>query len=218
MIAHVEPGVPLTFPVNERLTCTKISLGPMDNNAYLLVPGQGPAVLIDAPAQAELLLAALAGRELATIVLTHRHADHLGALLRLVQATGARPVCGIPDAAAIETATRVRCAQVWTGDEIEVGDQSLAVIGLVGHTPGSIALVARPGADGVTHIFTGDSLFPGGVGRTDSPAAFTSLYTGVVEQLFAVFPDATVIHPGHGDSTTLGEQRPQLADWLARGW
>ena len=92
------------------------------------------------------------------------------------------------------------------------------MIGLVGHTPGSIALVLRGTGTGPTHIFSGDSLFPGGVGKTDSPADFASLLDDVTGKIFDRFCDQTIIHPGHGDSTTLGAERPQLAQWRARGW
>jgi len=90
------------------------------------------------------------------------------------------------------------------------------VIGLVGHTPGSITLAYR-GA-GPTHLFTGDSLFPGGPGRTTNPRDFASLMEDLETKIFGRFDDDTVVHPGHGDDTTLGAERPHLAEWRARGW
>ena len=105
----------------------------------------------------------------------------------------------------------------WDGDEVTIGDGELEVIGLVGHTPGSIAL-AFTGSDGVVHLFSGDSLFPGGPGKTSSPADFASLMGDLETKVFARFDDRTVVHPGHGDGTTLGAERPQLAEWRARGW
>ena len=92
----------------------------------------------------------------------------------------------------------------------------LEVIHLRGHTPGSIALVYRA-ADG-PHLFTGDSLFPGGPGRTGSPEDFTSLMDDLEERVFGPLPDETWVYPGHGDDTTLGAERPQLAEWRERGW
>jgi glyoxylase-like metal-dependent hydrolase (beta-lactamase superfamily II) len=106
---------------------------------------------------------------------------------------------------------------VWDGDEVTIGDGQLEVIGLVGHTPGSIAL-AFTGSDGVVHLFSGDSLFPGGPGKTSSPADFASLMTDLETKVFGRFDDRTVVHPGHGDGTTLGAERPHLAEWRARGW
>ena len=106
---------------------------------------------------------------------------------------------------------------VWDGDEVALGDESLEVIGLVGHTPGSIALAYQsPG--GPAHLFTGDSLFPGGPGKTGTPADFSSLMDDLERKIFDRFDNLTRVHPGHGDDTTLGEERPQLAEWRSRGW
>jgi len=106
---------------------------------------------------------------------------------------------------------------VWDGDTVAFGDEHLDVVGLVGHTPGSIVLAYR-GPEGPTHLFTGDSLFPGGPGKTWSPEDFTSLMDDLEAKVFAVYDDETVVHPGHGDGTTLGAERPHLAEWRARGW
>ena len=96
------------------------------------------------------------------------------ALAQVVAATGAPAYAGTPDAGAITLATGVTCREVWTGDTIEVGPVRLEVIGLVGHTPGSITLALTP-ADGPVRLFTGDSLFPGGLGKTWKPADFDTL-------------------------------------------
>ncbi|MGI3785297.1 MAG: MBL fold metallo-hydrolase, partial [Janthinobacterium lividum] len=106
---------------------------------------------------------------------------------------------------------------VWDGDTVPLGPEHLDVVGLVGHTPGSIVL-AYGGPQGPTHLFTGDSLFPGGAGKTWSPEDFTSLMDDLEAKVFAVYDDDTVVHPGHGDATTLGAERPHLAEWRARGW
>lgn len=98
-----------------------------------------------------------------------------------------------------------------------MGGVGLEVIGLVGHTPGSIALVHAP-ASGPVQLFTGDSLFPGGVGRTWAASDFDTLLGDVTRLLFDRFDDDTVVWPGHGLPTTLGAERPQLAEWRARGW
>jgi len=214
---HVEPGGdPLVVTRSAALTVTKLSVGPMDNNAYLLTSASS-RLLVDAAAEEDRLLA-LTGTALETIVTTHRHGDHWQALAAVAEATGAELVCGRPDVDAIATGAWVEnLVGVWDGDSVTVGDQRLAVIGLVGHTPGSVAL-AWTAPDGVTHLFTGDSLFPGGVGRAPSPADFESLLQDVQTKLFDRFADDTVVHPGHGDDTTLGAERPHLAEWRARGW
>jgi glyoxylase-like metal-dependent hydrolase (beta-lactamase superfamily II) len=98
-----------------------------------------------------------------------------------------------------------------------VGDYPLEVIHLRGHTPGSIALLHRD-ADGRPHLFTGDSLFPGGPGRTTSPEDFTSLMDDLEHKVFSHLDDDCWVYPGHGDDTTLGAERPQLPEWRDRGW
>ena len=214
---HVEPGGdPLTLPLAPTLTLTKLSVGSMDNNAYLL-RSDGASLLVDAAADADRLLA-VTGTALDTVVTTHRHGDHWQALSAVGEATGASLVCGRPDVHAIATGAWVEgLVGVWDGDTVAVGAHTLEVIGLVGHTPGSIAL-AWTGDDGATHLFTGDSLFPGGPGKTSGPEDFASLMDDLESKVFGRFGDSTVVHPGHGDDTTLGVERPHLAEWRARGW
>lgn len=212
---HTAPSLPpVRFEVAD-IGCTKISVGTMDNNSYLLTADSGPAVLIDAPTSSRTLLEAIGSRELGAVITTHRHADHVQALAAIVRATGAKAYAGSPDTLSIAEQTGITSEPLWTGDQLQIGSIALEVIGLVGHTPGSIALVL---GGSPTHIFTGDSLFPGGVGKTHGAADFTSLLDDVTSQIFDRFDDDTVIHPGHGDSTTLGAERPQLDAWRARGW
>lgn len=116
------------------VSCTKVSVGPMDNNAYLLDAG-GPVVLIDAADDAPRLLELIGDGGLAAVITTHRHHDHVGALAEVVRTTGAQAWTGAPDVEAIEQQTGVRSIPVWTGDLIEAGGIRLEVIGLVGHTP-----------------------------------------------------------------------------------
>ena len=216
---HVTPGGrPLVQKLSPNVTMIKVSVGPMDNNAYLLQPRTGAAVLIDAANDAERLVSLINTQPVATIATTHRHRDHWQALGRVAATTGsARLVAGIPDAEAIASETGLQgLVGVWDGDRIELGDESLEVIGLVGHTPGSITLVYAGGAG--AHLFTGDSLFPGGPGRTTTPEDFNSLMDDLDTKIFDRFDDSTVVHPGHGDDTTLGAERPHLPDWRARGW
>ena len=99
-----------------------------------------------------------------------------------------------------------------------VGECTLDVIHLVGHTPGSIALLYDD-PDGTPHLFTGDSLFPGGVGNTFGDSdAFASLLDDVETKIFDRLPDETWFYPGHGNDSTLGAERPHLAEWRERGW
>jgi glyoxylase-like metal-dependent hydrolase (beta-lactamase superfamily II) len=216
---HVDPGGPPATRALNGLTLTKMSVGPMDNNAYLLVCRQTrDALLIDAANDADRLLALLAGQQPAVrligIVTTHRHADHWHALAEIVTATGAPVLAGAADAddLPVPVATRLQ-----HGDRIAVGSVMLGVIALRGHTPGSVA-IRYDEPSGSTHLFTGDSLFPGGTGRTASPEDFTSLMNDLEARVFDELPDDTWVYPGHGDDTTLGAERPHLAEWRARGW
>jgi len=197
------------------LTITKVSVGPMDNNAYLLrCRATGEQLLIDAANEAPRLLVLIGDGGLARVVTTHRHADHWQALAAVLAATGARSVAHPDDAAALPVKVD---EPVVDGDVVPVGGCRLEVIHLVGHTPGSIALLYRD-PSGVPHLFTGDSLFPGGPGRTTNPTDFKSLMDDLEAKVFARLPDATVVYPGHGADTTLGKERPAIPEWRARGW
>ncbi len=215
---HVEPGGPaLVTDLGGGVELSKLSVGPMDNNAYLLV-AEGDAILIDAANEDNRLLALIDNRSLSTITTTHRHGDHIQALADVADATGARLVAGQPDVESIERDAGVSSmVGLWDGDTVALGDTTLEVIGLVGHTPGSITLSYAP-AEGPVHLFTGDSLFPGGPGKTFRAADFTSLMDDLEAKIFGRFADETVVHPGHGDDTTLGAERPRLGEWRARGW
>ncbi len=215
---HVEPGgPPLVVSLSGSVTMIKVSVGPYDNNAYLLQHRSRGSLLIDAANDDDRLLKIISDAPLDTIVTTHRHDDHWQALPPVAAATGARVVCGQPDLDAISTGAFVEgMIGVWDGDHIELGTESLEVIGLVGHTPGSITLAYA--GSGTTHLFTGDSLFPGGPGKTNDPKDFTSLMNDLESKIFGRFDDDTVVHPGHGDDTTLGTERPHLGEWRARGW
>lgn len=202
--------------IGDSVRLAKTSVGPMDNNAYLLTHADD-GLLIDAAAEPDVLLRQLQRVHLVGVVTTHRHHDHIGGLAKVVAATGAPAYAGTPDAAAITSATGVPCVEVWTGDTIDLGPVRLEVIGLVGHTPGSITLALIP-ADGPVRLFTGDSLFPGGVGKTWKSADFDTLLADVTTKLFDRFGDDTIVHPGHGDDTTLGAERPHLDEWRTRGW
>jgi glyoxylase-like metal-dependent hydrolase (beta-lactamase superfamily II) len=197
------------------LVVEKLAVGPFDNNAYLLrCSATGRQVLVDAAAEPERLLELIGDDGIDAVVTTHRHRDHWAALAAVVAATGARTIAHVDDAPGIDVVTD---DTVVDGETIRVGEVELTAIHLVGHTPGSIALLYDD-PTGAPHLFTGDCLFPGGVGRTTSPEDFASLYGGVVSKLFDRLPDETWIYPGHGKDTTLGNERPALAEWRARGW
>ncbi|MHB1594606.1 MAG: MBL fold metallo-hydrolase [Streptosporangiaceae bacterium] len=216
---NVSVGGPAQTRELPGLTITKVAVGPMNNNAYLLrCTSTGELALIDAANEPETLLGLLGGAPLGMIITTHRHPDHTQALAAVAKATGADTVAHVEDAPGLPIAPTL---MVSDGDRISVGSATLSVIHLRGHTPGSIALCYD--ADGALadtpHLFSGDSLFPGGPGNTDhDPERFNALLTDLEERVFAVLPDDTWVYPGHGGDTTLGAERPHLAEWRARGW
>lgn len=212
---RVHPGGPPDVRQLPALHLTKLAVGPASNNAYLLrCRATGEQLLIDAAAESERLLDLIGGRGLAAIVTTHCHQDHWQALRAVAKATRAASLAHPADAPGIPIVT----ATVQQGDLVRVGAVSLEVIHLVGHTPGSIALL-YPDPGGIAHLFTGDALFPGGVGNTRGDAQrFRTLINDVERKVFDRLPDSTWFYPGHGDDSTLGAERPSLPEWRARGW
>ena len=204
------------------ITIRRISVSEMDNNVYLLTAKKsGAQLLIDAaddlPAIQGLLRDAAADSaatpKLALIATTHQHWDHVRALEELVAATGTRTAAGMDEALPVKVDVLLDHGSVGNFDGFDV-----TAVHLRGHTPGSIAFVYQDPA-GPTHIFSGDSLFPGGVGNTQKdPERFNQLISDVSERLFDAYPDSAIVHPGHGNPTTLGAERPHLEEWRARGW
>ena len=217
----VSVGGPADVRELEHLTITKVAVDEkMSNNCYLLRCREtGDQVLVDAADSPDTLLPLIGDAGLASVVTTHQHWDHHRALAAVVSATPATVVAGAPDAAAIEEQTGVTVdRRVGDDDTVQVGSCTLRVIAVAGHTPGSICLVYDD-PSGHPHLFTGDSLFPGGVGNTFGDAeAFQQLIGDVTTKLFGTLPDDTWFYPGHGDDSTLGAERPHLEEWRERGW
>ncbi|MET4433351.1 glyoxylase-like metal-dependent hydrolase (beta-lactamase superfamily II) [Mycolicibacterium sp. 624] len=215
---HVEPGSAArrTLP---GATIVKASVGPMDNNAYLVTCSRtGETLLIDAANDAPVLLELIEAHAptLSLIVTSHQHPDHWLALEQVAKATGAPTASHQLDAEPLPVKPDRILAH---GDTVTVGDLTFDVIHLQGHTEGSVALALRgPAAGDTVQLFTGDCLFPGGVGKTWRDGDFERLLDGVSARLFDVYDDSTVVYPGHGDDTTLGAERPHLAEWRERGW
>ena len=201
------------------VTIIKSSVGPMDNNAYLVTCSKtGESLLIDAANDADLLVSLLRSHapKLEMIVTSHQHPDHWLALEAVAEATGAPTAAHQLDAEPLPVRPDRFLAG---GDVIVIGKLTFDVIHLRGHTPGSVALALRPDGDRkAVQLFTGDCLFPGGVGKTWEPGAFEELLGDVNSQLFGVYGDDTVVYPGHGDDTTLGDERPHIEEWRERGW
>jgi len=197
------------------LVISKLAVGPYDNNCYLLRCREtGDQVLVDAAAEPDRIMDLIGPGGVSLIITTHRHPDHWQALAEVAERTGAPTAAHAMDAPGIPVPTDVLLLD---GDTVDVGSCRLEAIHLVGHTPGSIALLYDD-PDGAPHLITGDCLFPGGVGKTTTPEDFDSLYSGVVGRIFEPLPDETWVYPGHGWDTTIGAERPSLAEWRDRGW
>jgi glyoxylase-like metal-dependent hydrolase (beta-lactamase superfamily II) len=215
---HVDPGnaARRTLP---GVTILKASVGPMDNNAYLVTcSATGETLLIDAANDADVLIGLVQqyAPKVSLIVTSHQHFDHWQALEAVAAATGAPTAAHEIDAEPLPVKPDRLLAN---GDTVQIGKLTFDVIHLRGHTPGSIALALDgPATGGVTQLFTGDCLFPGGVGKTWQPGDFTQLLNDVTSRVFEVYPDSTVIYPGHGDDTVLGTERPHVSEWRERGW
>ncbi|VEG47773.1 Zn-dependent hydrolase [Mycolicibacterium chitae] len=215
---HVEPGSGARRDL-PGATIVKVSVGPMDNNAYLITcSATGETLLIDAANDAETLLEVIGEHapKVSLIVTSHQHFDHWQALEAVAKATGAPTAAHELDTEPLPVVPDRTLAD---GDTVTVGNLEFAVIHLRGHTPGSVALALTGDAvGGVPQLFSGDCLFPGGVGKTWQPGDFERLLDDVSTRVFDVYPDSTVVYPGHGDDTTLGAERPQLGEWRERGW
>ena len=215
----VTPGGPSDVRELPDLTIRKMSVSPMHNNVYLLTcRATGDQLLIDAADDPQRCLALVAEGtgSLHHLVTTHRHWDHTRALTDVAEATGAVTYAGDLDAEGLPVAPTVRLVD---GDRISLGDLSLDVAIVSGHTAASVVLAYRD-PNGHAHVFTGDTLFPGGVGatRNDPSQSFDDLYRDVTAKIFDRYDDDTWIYPGHGGDTTLGAERPHLAEWAERGF
>ena len=220
-LGHVTPGGGTWVLDHGAATVHKCSVSEMDNNVYVVsCTATGERLLVDAADDARRVLlllqesAAEGAPQIGQILTTHRHWDHHRALSEVVGATGASTLAGDADADELPVPTDTRLAH---GDTVSVGDLTLDVLGLRGHTPGSVALALTvPVAP--TVLITGDSLFPGGPGKTSSQADFVSLVDDLEERVFDVYGDDTIVLPGHGDNTVLGVEQPHLRKWRERGW
>jgi len=212
---RVTVGGPAEVHELPQLMISKLAVGPYNNNVYLLrCRATGAQVLVDAASDPGRIMDLIGSEGISMVITTHRHPDHWQALEEVRNLTGALTAAHRDDVEGIPVPTDVVLRD---GDAVSVGDCSLEVIQLTGHTPGSIALLYDD-PEGPPHLITGDCLFPGGVGKTSTPEEFESLLGGVSERIFARLPDETWVYPGHGWDTTVGAERPALEEWRERGW
>lgn len=190
----------------------KIVVGPFDNNVFVVrCRATGDSVLIDAANEHELLLDMCQSLGVRRVLETHGHWDH-------IQAVPAMREAGYEVGVSSLDAPRLKDVgyDVFIDDKevIEVGRLRLHAIHNPGHTEGSISFKV----DGTPLLFTGDTLFPGGPGNaTFEGGDFTTIIESIDAKLFT-FPVDTIVLPGHGLDTTIGAERPHLAEWVERGW
>jgi len=186
---------------------TRLELGPFGTNAYIVVcQATGDSILVDAPGEADKVLSQLAGTKPKYIVITHSHIDHIGALEEL------RAKLKIPVAVHPKDAARLPSRPVFElndGDIVEVGKLKLKVLHTPGHTPGSLCLLVGK------YLISGDTIFPGGPGKTGTPADFKQIVKSIETKLF-VLPDDTEVYPGHGDATVLGKEKKEFAVFASK--
>jgi glyoxylase-like metal-dependent hydrolase (beta-lactamase superfamily II) len=197
------------------LLVRKLSVEEMDNNVYLLACTRTrTAILVDAAARAERLRQAMEGFDVLAVVQTHGHWDHVRAWEDLRRDPGL-PIWGHAGDAELFPGPVDR--ELSHHDRLEVGDLEVHVLHTPGHTDGSLQYLVH--GEQRAHLFTGDSLFPGGPGNTwGDEERFTQLLDGLEREVFGPLPDDTWIYPGHGDDTTIGDERSSLPEWRERGW
>ncbi len=187
----------------------QLTLGDYDNNCYILAcPKTNEALLVDTPAEPERILAACQGLNIVLIAITHTHGDHLGAFLEVRRALKA-PVA--VHSAEADNLPLPPDRLLRHGETLAVGTLTVTVLHTPGHTPGSICLLV-PG-----HLFSGDTLFPHGPGRTRTPAALRQAVDSICDQLM-VLPNETLVYPGHGEGTVLGEEKAEFTAFCRRPW
>ena len=192
------------------LQIKKFEVGKMGNNCYILVDADtNEAIMIDAAWEADRILAEAEGLKIQRILTTHGHHDHHDALDPVRQKLGVPGGIGAGDEDMLKTPPDFT---IRDGETFRFGRHELRAIHTPGHTPGSTCFLVGK------HIFTGDTLFPGGPGNTKGDTQrFAQIIESIRSRLFTL-PEDTNVYPGHGADTTIGTEKPHLQEWIDRGW
>ena len=195
---------------SERIRAGQLVAGDLENNVYLIgCQTTGKAVIVDAASEGAEIVSASADFAVQSILTTHGHFDHIGAVDYVSE------TLGIPfrmHAADTTVAGRSPDHAFTDGDTISVGDLDIQVLATPGHTPGSSCFLVE------SLLFTGDTLFPGGPGATRFPYADFDEIIHSIETCLFTLDDSTPFFPGHGASSTIGSERGSLAEWKERRW
>jgi glyoxylase-like metal-dependent hydrolase (beta-lactamase superfamily II) len=186
-----------------------------ENNVWLV--GDAMSVIVVDPAHdVDAVIRAVDGRDVEAVLITHGHWDHGRSAPEFAARVHAPIFLGEADLFLWEEATGLAdgFTPLADGAEFRVADVTLRAVSTPGHTPGSTSIRI----DELGAVLSGDTLFPGGPGATRwGYASFDTIIASIRDRLFTL-PDDTVVHPGHGESTTIGAEKPQLGEWVARGW
>jgi len=180
----------------------KLKIAPYDTNCYIIVcPQSGEGVLIDTPGEYDRILAEVADISIKYTIITHTHFDHLGAFRKVREKLSVPVAVHALEASALPSPPDLSLRD---GDVLDFGGVNLKVLHTPGHTPGSICLLYGK------HLFSGDTLFPGGPGNTRTPADFEQIVDSIARKLL-ILPDETLVYPGHGDGTTLAKEKREFS-------
>jgi glyoxylase-like metal-dependent hydrolase (beta-lactamase superfamily II) len=184
------------------------SLGPYGTNSYgVICEKTKESIIVDAPGEVEKVKDALAGTFPKYILMTHSHMDHTGGLVQLQKELGVPVAAHLADGAGLPVKPDLALNQ---GDLVSFGEISLKVLHVPGHTPGSVCFYTKG------FLISGDTLFPGGPGKTWSPAAFQQILESLETKIFSL-PDETRVFPGHGEPTRVKKERDACRAFVAKG-
>ena len=192
---------------DDNIQIERLELGPFGTNAYIIIcPKTRDSMLIDAPAEASTIMKKLEGTNPKYILLTHNHLDHIGALSELRSKLKVSLAAHTLDTGNLPSPPEILLSD---GDMISLGSLKFEVFHTPGHTPGSLCFkVGR-------YLLAGDTIFPGGPGKTWSPDDFRQIIKSITEKIF-VLPDDTQIYPGHGDSTVVKKAKEAFVAFSSR--